>query len=221
MKKKILGFVVTLALLNFISCSQDNYTEENSDNEMFPKALNRDSASNDEYVYDFVKKHVEINDKIFSILESETNINSKILDKYLSKDITSEDEFKNILQESGVKRFNELGGLMLLQVENSKILHSKNPTFIKLDKIEQDAILTKYIDQMFSNNYQVTGKCEHQREKDRSRCERNSNKTGALALLGCVGGPVICGLGLVAVMMVHTDCIKDAEVDYKDCLKGL
>ena len=124
MNKVIFGLIATLALFNFISCSENNDIEENSNNERISEVLNQEN------VYNFVKTHVEINDRIISILENETNVNNKILFNHSSENCTSEDEFKNILKNSGIIKFDELSELISLQVHNSKIFQSNNPVFL-------------------------------------------------------------------------------------------
>ena len=128
MKKVIFGFVAILALFNFISCSENNGIEEDSINKRISEDLNQEN------VYNFVKNHVELNYKIISILENETNLNNEILFNYSSENCTSENEFKNILQNSGIIKFNELSELISLQVQNGKIFQSNNPAFYNLDK---------------------------------------------------------------------------------------
>src|SRR5690606_2294221 len=172
-------------------------------------------------VYDFVKKHIEINDKIIPILENEPNLDIEIINEYSSETVTSENEFKNILQKSGIIKFDELSELISLQVQNSKMFQSNNPAFFTLDKLEQDALLTKYVDEVLNNtSNQVTSNCADQLKKDRARCERDLNLNGTFALIGCFSGPWTCALGTVAVAATHTNCIKDAQEDYNDCLKG-
>lgn len=221
MKKIILGFVAAVALLNLISCSEDNDIERNYDNETSSKVLNLASANNEDYVYSFVKKHVEINDVIISILEKETDLNSEILNEFSSGNITSEKELKSVLQKSGIKKYNELSELFLLQVENSKIFKSNNPAFFKLDKSEQDILVTKYVDEVLNYDYnQVTSNCADKLKRDKARCQRNLNLNGSLALIGCLGGPLTCALGTFGAAATHTFCVQDAEEDYYYCLKG-
>lgn len=225
MKKVIFGFVAILALFNFISCSENNDIEENSNNKRISEDLNQEN------VYNFVKNHVELNYKIISILENETNLNNEILFSYSSENCNSENEFKNILQNSGIIKFNELSELILLQVQNGKIFQSNNPAFYNLDKIEQDKLLTKYIDELLNenlmglndetnkNNY-VTFSCASQYATAKNRCQRNLNRDGTFALIGCLAGPWACGVGLLYAGATHTDCMKDAREDYETCLNN-
>ena len=97
MKKLIFGLIASLALFNLISCSDNNDIEENSNTKRISEVLNQEN------LYNFVKIHVEINDRIISILENETNVNNEILFNHSSENCTSEDEFKNILQNSGME----------------------------------------------------------------------------------------------------------------------
>lgn len=225
MKKVIFGFVAILALFNFISCSENNDVEENSNNKRISEDLNQ------EKVYNFVKKHVELNYKIISILENETSLNNEILFNYSSENCTSENEFKNILQNSGIIKFNELSELISLQVQNGKIFQSNNPAFYNLDKIEQDKLLTKYVDDVLSenlmglndetnkNNY-VTFSCASEYDTAKNRCQRDLNRDGTFALIGCLAGPWACGVGLLYAGATHTDCMKDAKQDYETCLNN-
>ena len=225
MKKVIFGFVAILALFNFISCSENNGIEEDSINKRISEDLNQEN------VYNFVKNHVELNYKIISILENETNLNNEILFNYSSENCTSENEFKNILQNSGIIKFNELSELISLQVQNGKIFQSNNPAFYNLDKIEQDKLLTKYVDEVLNenlmglndetnkNNY-VTFSCASQYATAKNRCQRNLNRDGTFALIGCLGGPWVCGVGLLYAGATHTDCMKDAKEDYETCLNN-
>ena len=225
MKKITFGFVATLALFNFISCSENNDIEENSSSERISEVLNQEN------VYNFVKTHVEINDRIISILENETNLNNEILFNYSSENCTSENEFKNILQNSGIIKFNELSELISLQVQNSKIFQSNNPVFFSLDKLEQDKLLTKYVDEVLNenliglndetnkNNY-VTFSCASQYATAKNRCQRNLNRDGTFAIIGCFAGPWACGVGLLYAGATHTDCMKDAKEDYETCLNN-
>jgi len=146
----------------------------------------------------------------------------EIINEYSSETVTSENEFKNILRQSGIIKFDELSELISLQVQNSKMFQSNNPAFFTLDKLEQNALLTKYVDEVLNNNSnQVTSeKCKRQLNKDRGRCESDLNLHGTFALIGCFSGPWTCALGTVAIAATHTKCIKEAQEDYNDCLKG-
>lgn len=225
MKKIIFGFVATLALLNFISCSENNDIEENSSNERISEVLNQEN------VYNFVKTHVEINDKIISILENETNLNNEILFNYSSENCTSENEFKNILQNSGIIKFNELSELISLQVQNSKIFQSNNPVFFSLDKLEQDKLLTKYVDEVLNetlielnsgniNFNKADANCASQYNTAKQRCQRDLNLNGTFAIIGCFSGPWTCAMGTLLVGATHTNCMADAKEDYLACLKN-
>ncbi len=215
----ILG--ATILSLGLYACSNDDATANNTTEQTNSLNSKASFENNEDYVYDFVKKHVEINDKIIPILENETNLNIETLFEYSSENITNENEFKNILQKSGIIKFDELSELISLQVQNSKMFQSNNPAFFTLDKLEQDALLTKYVDEVLNNtSNQVTSNCADQLKKDRARCERDLNLNGTFALIGCFSGPWTCALGTVAVAATHTNCIKDAQEDYNDCLKG-
>jgi hypothetical protein len=221
MKKVIFGLIASLAFFNLISCSDNNDIEENSSNKILIE----------ENIYNFVKKHVEINDKIIPILENETNLDNKILFNYSSENCTSENEFKSIMQNSGIIKFHELSELISLQVENSKIFQSNNPAFYNLDKIEQDKLLTKYVDVVLNenliglknepkkNNY-VTFSCASEYATAKNRCQRDLNLNGSFAILGCFSGPWTCALGTLLAGATHTNCMKDAKEDYESCLNN-
>jgi hypothetical protein len=83
-------------------------------------------------VHNFVKKNVEINNKIIPIFDNETKFNKEILLKYKSENCTNENEFKIILQKAGIIKFNELSELISLQGQNSKKFQSNNAVFFKL-----------------------------------------------------------------------------------------
>ena len=224
MKKIIFGFISFLAFFNLTSCSDNNDIIESSNNRI-------SGVLNQENVYNFVKKHIEINDKIISILENETNLNNEILFKYSSENCNSENEFKDIMQKAGILRYQELSELISLQVQNGKKFQSENQVFFSLDLIEQNKLLTKYIDEILNekviesndetkkNNY-VTFSCASQYNTAINRCQRDLNVDGGFALVGCLGGPWACGLGLLYVGTVHTNCMKDAKEDYETCLRG-
>ncbi len=221
MKKVIFGLIASLSFFNLISCSDNNDTEENSSNKIL----------NEENVYNFVKKHVEINDKIISILENETELNNEILFNYSSENCTSENEFKNILQKSGIIKINELSELISLQVQNSKEFQSDNPVFFNIDKLEQDKLLTKYVDKILyenliglnnetpKSNY-VTFSCASQYTTAKNRCQRDLNLNGTFAIIGCFSGPWTCAMGTLLAGATHTNCMKDAKEDYESCLNN-
>ena len=135
------------------------------------------------------------------------------------------------MQNSGIIKFNELSELVSLQVQNGKIFQSNNPAFYNLDKTEQDKLLTKYVDEVLNekliglndetnkNNY-VTFSCASQYATAKNRCQRNLNRDGTFALIGCLGGPWACGVGLLYAGATHTDCMKDAKEDYETCLNN-
>lgn len=56
------------------------------------------------------------------------------------------------MKKSGINEFNELSKFISLQVENSKNFQLNNSSFFKLSKSEQDELLTKYVDQIMSEN---------------------------------------------------------------------
>lgn len=225
MKKIIFGLITTLALFNFISCSENNEIEENYNNERISEVLNQEN------VYNFVKTHVEINDKIISILENETNLNNEILFNYSSENCNSENEFKNILQNSGIIKFNELSELISLQVQNSKIFQSNNSIFFSLNKLEQDELLTKYVDEVLNeklielnsgniNFNKPDANCASEYNTAKQRCQRDLNLHGTFAIIGCIGGPWACAGGLLLAGAEHTNCMADAKEDYLACLKN-
>src|SRR5690606_25606467 len=162
-KKITLGLLgATILSLGLYACSNDDATKANTTTEQTTSIKSIASFENNEdYVYDFVKKHIEINDKIIPILENEPNLDIEIINEYSSETVTSENEFKNILRQSGIIKFDELSELISLQVQNSKMFQSNNPAFFTLDKLEQNALLTIYVDEVLNNNSnQVTSeKC--------------------------------------------------------------
>jgi hypothetical protein len=224
MKKIIFGFIASLAFFNLTSCSDNNDITESSNNRI-SKVLNQEN------VYNFVKKHIEINDKIISLLENETNLNNEILFKYSSENCNSENEFKDIIQKSGILKYNELIELISLQVKNGKKFQSENQAFFSLDLTEQNKLLTKYFDEILNekliesneetkkNNY-VAFSCASQYNTAKNRCQRNLNLHGAFAIAGCLGGPWACAAGLLLAGAEHTNCMKDAKEDYEACING-
>lgn len=226
MKKLIFGLIASLALFNLISCSDNNDIEENSNTKRISEVLNQEN------LYNFVKIHVEINDRIISILENETNVNNEILFNHSSENCTSEDEFKNILQNSGIIKFDELSELISLQVQNSKIFQSNNPVFFSLDKLEQDKLLSKYVDEVLNEkliglnseninfNKVDASSCASQYNTAKARCQRDLNLNGTFAIIGCFSGPWTCAMGTLLVGATHTNCMADAKEDYKACLKN-
>lgn len=218
-------FAATLLAVGLYACSDDNEATTANNNTTTEQTTSIKSIAsfenNEDYVYDFVKKHIEINDKIIPILENEPNLDIEIINEYSSETVTSENEFKNILRQSGIIKFNELSELISLQVQNSKMFQSNNPAFFTLDKLEQNAILTKYVDEVLNNNpNQTTSNCAGQLKKDRGRCESDLNFDGTVALIGCFSGPWTCAVGTVVVAAKHKICIDRAQEDYNDCLKG-
>ncbi len=226
MKKLIFGLIASLALFNLISCSDNNDIEENSNTKRISEVLNQEN------LYNFVKIHVEINDRIISILENETNVNNEILFNHSSENCTSEDEFKNILKNSGIIKFDELSELISLQVQNSKIFQSNNPVFFSLDKLEQDKLLSKYVDEVLNEkliglnseninfNKVDASSCASQYNTAKARCQRDLNLNGTFAIIGCFSGPWTCAMGTLLVGATHTNCMADAKEDYKACLKN-
>lgn len=226
MKKLIFGLIASLALFNLISCSDNNDIEENSNTKRISEVLNQEN------LYNFVKIHVEINDRIISILENETNVNNKILFNHSSENCTSEDEFKNILKNSGIIKFDELSELISLQVQNSKIFQSNNPVFFSLDKLEQDKLLSKYVDEVLNEkliglnseninfNKVDASSCASQYNTAKARCQRDLNLNGTFAIIGCFSGPWTCAMGTLLVGATHTNCMADAKEDYEACLKN-
>ena len=186
---------------------------------------------NHENVYDFVKKHVEINNKIIAVFDEETKFNKEILLKSMSENCTNENEFKIILQKSGIIKFNELSELISLQVQNSKKFQSNNSVFFKLNKSEQNKLLSKYVDQVINetliglnvktnninNFFDVNLSCASEYAKDKARCNRDVNLHGTYAIIGCFGGPWACALGTTLVMIEHKNCMSDAMEDFNDC----
>lgn len=223
MKKVIFGLIATLALFNFNSCSDNNEIEENSNNKRVLQVVNQENIDN------FVKKHVEINDKIISILANETKLDNEILYRYSSENCTNENEFKNILQKSGIIKFNELSELISLQVQNSKKFQSNNPAFFKLEKSEQNKLLTKFVDEALNetkielnsvnkNLNKVASSCASQYNTAKERCQRDLNLNGTFAIIGCFSGPWTCAMGTLLAGATHTNCMKDAKEDYEACL---
>jgi hypothetical protein len=219
----ILGLITTLALFNFISCSDDNEVKENSSNKRISKVLNQEN------VYNFVKKHVELNAKIIFILENEPKLNNEILFKYASENCTNEDEFKNILQKSGIVKINELSELISLQIQNSKKFQSNSPDFFRLNKLEQNKLITKYVDKELNkklikqnsenNNLSKIASCATDFNTARERCERDLNLHGAFAIAGCLAGPWACAGSLLLAGAEHANCQRDAKADFDACLK--
>lgn len=212
---KKLFFSLFITIIVFTNCS--------SQNEKFIIEIN-DKNLNQDNLYQFVKKHIELNYEIISILEKEINLNKEILFKSSSENCTSEDEFKLILKKSGINEFNELSKFISLQVENSKNFQLNNSSFFKLSKSEQDELLTKYVDQIMSenstdNNNKINN-CAEKYKKDKYRCQRDLNLHGTFAIIGCFTGPWTCATGSILVLAEHANCMEDALEDYKDCLKG-
>lgn len=135
------------------------------------------------------------------------------------------------MQNSGIIKFNELSELISLQVRNSKIFQSNNPAFYNLDKIEQDKLLTKYVDEVLNenliglnnetqkNNY-VTFSCASQYTTAKNRCQRDLNLHGTFAIIGCFTGPWTCAMGTLLAGAEHTNCMRDAKEDYEACLNN-
>ena len=190
-----------------------------------------EKAVNYENVYNFVKKHVEINNKIIAVFDEETKFNKEILLKSLPENCTKENEFKIILQKAGIIKFNELSELISLQVQNSKKFQSNNAVFFRLNKSEQNKLLSKYVDQAINetliglniktNNvnsiFNVNLSCASDYAKDKGRCNRDANLHGTFAILGCFSGPWTCALGTTLVMIEHKNCMSDAREDFNDC----
>lgn len=132
------------------------------------------------------------------------------------------------MQNSGIIKFNELSELISLQVQNSKIFQSNNPAFYNLDKIEQDKLLTKYVDEVLNENLirlnnktnYVTFSCASQYDTAKNRCQRDLNLHGAVAIVGCFTGPWTCAMGTLLAGAEHTNCMSDAKEDYQTCLNN-
>ncbi len=224
MKKVIFGLIATLALFNFNSCSDNNEIEENYNNKRVLQVVNQENIAN------FIKKHVEINDKIISILANEKKLDNEMLYRYSSENCTNENEFKNILQKSGIVKFNELSELISLQVQNSKKFQSNNPVFFSLNKLEQNKLLTKHIDEVLKANFielnslnnfnKADASCASEYNTAKERCQRDLNLHGTFAIIGCLGGPWACAGGLLLAGAEHTNCMSDAKEDYETCLKN-
>jgi|LakMenE01Jun11ns_1017448.scaffolds.fasta_scaffold9880995_2 hypothetical protein len=218
MKKLIYSFFVTIITVIIIWSCQNEEVKYN-DNEVL----------NYENVNKFVKKHIEINNKIIAIFDKETQFNKDILFKSLSENCTNENEFKVILRKVGIIKFNELSDLISLQVQNSKKFQSNNAVFFKLSKSEQNKLLSKYIDEAFNetllvsnvkfkNENTIFSSCATEFAKDKERCDRDLNLSGSFAILGCFSGPWTCALGTVLVLAQHKNCMADARQDYNDCI---
>jgi len=70
------------------ACSNDDATKANTTTEQTTSIKSIASFENNEdYVYDFVKKHIEINDKIIPILENEPNLDIEITHSALLNEI--------------------------------------------------------------------------------------------------------------------------------------
>lgn len=131
------------------------------------------------------------------------------------------------MQNSGIIKFNELSELISLQVQNSKIFQSNNPVFFSLDKLEQDKLLTKYVDEVLnetlielnSRNNKGDANCASQYNTAKQRCQRDLNLNGTFAIIGCFSGPWTCAMGTLLVGATHTNCMADAKEDYLGCLK--
>ena len=218
MKKVINFFLVTIITVVVIWSCQNEEVKFN-DNER----LNYENVNN------FVKKHVEINNKITAIFEKETQFNKDVFYKSLSENCSNENEFKIILQKVGIIKFNELSDLISLQFQNSKNFQSNNAVFFKLSKSEQYKLLSKYIDEAFNetllmsnvkfkNENTIFSSCASEFAKDKGRCDRDLNLHGSFAILGCFSGPWTCALGTVLVLAEHKNCMADAREDYNDCV---
>lgn len=217
MKKLVYNFLVMIITVVVIcSCQKDEV--KFNDNEQGLKHEN---------VYNFVKKHVEINNEINTILDKETKFNKEILLKSLSENCTNENEFKVILQKAGIIKFNELSELISLQVQNSKKFQSNNAVFFKLDQVEQYKLLSKYVDEtinetLIESNVKTTivskvNSCATEYQTDKARCNRDVNLHGTFAIIGCFSGPWTCALGTTLVAIEHKYCMSDAMEDYNGC----
>jgi len=218
MKKLICSFLVIIITVIVIWSCQNEEVKFNE-----KERLNYENVNN------FVKKHVEINNKIIAIFEKETQFNKDVFYKSLSENCSNENEFKIILQKAGFIKFNELSDLISLQVENSKKFQSNNEVFFKLSKSEQNKLLSKYIDETlndnlivsnvkFKNENVINSSCASEYAKDKERCDRDLNLHGTFAIIGCFSGPWTCALGSVLVLAEHKNCMADARQDYYDCV---
>lgn len=204
--------VAIIAVVSIYSCQNEevNFNENNEE-------------LNNENLYDFAKKTVEINNEIFSILGKESIINQEVFLDELPESNFDENKFKLILQEAGIINFNELSDLIFTQVQNGKNFQLNNPVFAQLNETEKEELLTKYVDEAMielslkSNANNRLGPCETQLETSLSRCERDANIHGAFALASCFTGPWTCALATTAVLIEHTNCVDDANVDYENC----
>jgi len=218
MKKLVNLFLVTLVItLSIYSCQNDEINFNDTSQKL-----------NHENVHDFIKKHLEINNKILTILDEEKNINKEILFKSVNKNITNENEFKIILEKSGIINFNELSDLILIQVQNSEKFQLNNAAFFKLNESEKNELLYKSIDEALNNTLiglnaktqnsnSVYSSCESQLDTDKSRCERDLNLHGTFAIISCFSGPWTCALASTLVLIEHTNCVDDANEDYQNC----
>lgn len=226
MKKVIFGLIASLTFINIISCIDKNDIEVTNSDKIISEVLNQKN------VYNFVKKHVELNDKIILVLENETKLNNEILFKNSFINCNNKDEFKNILEKSGIVKINELSELISLQVQNSKNFQSVNPAFFSLNKLEQEKLLTKYVDEILNensmglngksnkkNNYAMFS-CASQYTTAKNRCNRDLNLHGTFAIIGCFSGPWTCAVGSVLVLAEHANCMEDAKEDYEACLNN-
>jgi hypothetical protein len=215
MKKLVYSLLVTIITVVVIfSCQKDEV-----------KFNDNEQGLNHENVYYFVKKHVEINNKINTVLEKETQFNKEILHKSSSENCTNENEFKVILQQAGIIKFNEISELISLQVKNSKKFQSNNAVFFKLDKVEQYKLLSKYVDEtinetLIESNVKIVSKvnsCATQYAKRKRRCNRDVNLYGTYAIISCFSGPWTCALTTSLVMIENKICMDDAREDYPEC----
>lgn len=217
MKKLVYSFLVMIITVVVIcSCQKDEV-----------KFNDNEQGLNHENVYNFVKKHVEINNKINTVLDKETKFNKEILLKSLSENCTNENEFKVILKKAGIIKFNELSELISLQVQNSKKFQSNNAVFFKLDQVEQYKLLSKYVDEtinetLIESNVKTTivskvNSCGTEYQTAKTRCNRDVNLHGTYAIISCFSGPWTCALATSLVMIENKNCMDDAREDYNEC----
>jgi hypothetical protein len=232
MKKIIfLVAIITIAMFNLISCSNENdeITNSKSKNDLnnisFKEnsLLNRD-LYNKKNVETFVHNHIIISDKIVDLLKNElqSSFDTKLLN--VPENINNDSELKEYFKSCNIKEYESLVLLIKDLSNNSENFYNSNKEFYSLDKNLRIQIIENEINnQLDSYTFKTdagTDKCFDQYKINTDRCARNYYiGTGLSVASGFISFGWSTVIGYTAVQATLITCLYDAEVDYKACLK--
>lgn len=164
----------------------------------------------------YVEKHIEISNRLVSIVKNENSINIEML-----KDVETYETFRETLINAGFEEYDEIIQLAYQMETNSKKFARTNPYLKNYNINELELLIGEEINEqlILENNIHRSGPCEDVWDAAADACLENFIiSAGATIVSGFFSFGIGTVFGGMTAFMLYVKCTSEANRNYYACL---